>query len=82
MPWDDHSRQTYVTNRAITIDASPQVVWPWLAQMGELPRGGFYSYDWIEQLMGMKVSSAAGTLPQHQTLEVGQALGHGNPSHG
>jgi len=42
--------------------------------MGELPRGGFYSYDWIERLMGMKVSSAAPLLPQHQTLQVGQAL--------
>jgi hypothetical protein len=42
--------------------------------MGELPRGGFYSYDWIERLMGMRVSSAGRILPEHQRLEVGQAL--------
>jgi hypothetical protein len=77
MPGDDRVKQpTYVTNRAITIDAPPRLIWPWLAQMGELPRGGFYSYDWIERLMGMKVSSAAGLLPQHQRLEAGQALDH------
>ena len=75
MPWDDRvKRPLYVTNRAITIAAPPDQVWPWLAQMGELPRGGFYSYDWIERLMGMKVSSAARLLPQHQGIEVGQAL--------
>lgn len=75
MPWDDRvKRPTYVTNRAITIDASPKQVWPWLTQMGELPRGGFYSYDWIERLMGMKVSSTWLILPEHQRPEVGQAL--------
>lgn len=75
MPCDDRvKRPLYVTNRAITINAPPDLVWPWLAQMGELPRGGFYSYDWIERLMGMKVSSAAGLLPEHQSLQVGQAL--------
>jgi hypothetical protein len=42
--------------------------------MGELPRAGFYSYDLIERLMGMSVSSADRLLPQHQTLSVGQAL--------
>ena len=75
MPCDDAvKRPLYVTNRAITIDAPPDQVWPWLAQMGELPRGGFYSYDWIERLMGMKVSNTAGLLPEHQSLQVGQAL--------
>lgn len=75
MPWDDQvKRPLTVTNRAVTINAPPRLIWPWLAQMGELPRGGFYSYDWIERLMGMKVSSAARLLPEHQRLEVGQAL--------
>lgn len=35
------------TNRAVTIDAPPAAVWPWLVQLG-LGRGGWYSYDWID----------------------------------
>src|SRR6266542_3494780 len=37
-----------VSTRAITIDAPAASVWPWLAQMGPAPRGGAYTYDWIE----------------------------------
>jgi hypothetical protein len=75
MPWDEHvNRPTYVSNRAITINAVPKAVWPWLAQMGELPRGGFYSYDWIERLMGMSVASSEQILPEQQRLAQGQAL--------
>lgn len=33
--------------RAITIDAPPEAVWPWLVQVGD-HRAGWYSYDWIE----------------------------------
>jgi hypothetical protein len=35
------------TTRATTIDASPEVVFPWLLQIG-YGRGGWYSYDWID----------------------------------
>jgi hypothetical protein len=35
------------TTRAITIDVSPEVVFPWLLQIG-YGRGGWYSYDWID----------------------------------
>jgi hypothetical protein len=35
------------TTRAITVDASPKVVFPWLLQIG-YGRGGWYSYDWID----------------------------------
>ena len=34
-----------VATRALTIDAPPSAVWPWLAQMGPSPRGGAYTYD-------------------------------------
>src|SRR6266496_1858191 len=37
-----------VSTRAITIDAPAASVWAWLAQMGPSPRGGAYTYDWIE----------------------------------
>lgn len=75
MPFDGTvDDPTYVTNRAITIRAGPREVWPWLVQMGELPRGGYYSYEWIERLMGMRVANAKTVLPWFQHLRVGQAL--------
>jgi hypothetical protein len=75
MPGDDLvAAPTYVTNRAVTIWARPAAIWTWLVQMGELPRGGFYSYEWIERLLGMRVENAERTLSQFQHLEVGDAL--------
>lgn len=74
MPGDQLiAKPTYTTNRAITIDAPPSTVWPWIVQMGE-QRGGFYSYDFIDRLIGMKVHSAHRILPRFQKLEVGDAL--------
>jgi hypothetical protein len=35
--------------KALTIDAPPEAVWPWLVQIGDR-RAGFYSYDWVERL--------------------------------
>ena len=40
-----------VATRAITIKAPVGAVWPWLAQLGPAPRGGAYTYDWIENLL-------------------------------
>jgi hypothetical protein len=40
-------RDAATTTRAITIDASPEDVFPWLLQIG-YGRGGWYSYDWID----------------------------------
>jgi hypothetical protein len=75
MPLDDVvQRPTYVTNRAITIRARPHDVWPWLAQMGESPRAGFYSYEWIERLMGMQVENAGRVLPEYQHPQAGEVL--------
>jgi hypothetical protein len=48
MPGDGLVAEPMVTiTHAITIDAPPERVWPWLAQMGSL-RGGWYSYDRID----------------------------------
>jgi hypothetical protein len=48
MPGDDLLRPGAPrTTRAITIDASPGEVFPWLLQIG-YGRGGWYSYDWID----------------------------------
>ena len=69
-----------VSTRAVTIDAPPAAVWPWLVQMGS-GRGGAYTYDWIENLLGLNMHSASRILPQFQDLKVGDELplGPGRP---
>jgi hypothetical protein len=54
-----------VATRAITIDAPPPAIWPWLVQMGS-GRGGVYTYDWIENLFGLDMHSTRRILPQYQ----------------
>ncbi len=53
-----------VSTRAITIDSPAADVWPWLAQMGPSPRGGAYTYDWIENLLGLNMHSVEHILPE------------------
>jgi hypothetical protein len=66
-----------VATRAITIDAPPSAVWPWIAQMGPSPRGGAYTYDWIENLLGLNMHSADRILPGYQHPQVGDGFGYG-----
>jgi hypothetical protein len=58
----------YKSTRAITIDAPPEAVWPWLVQVGCL-RAGWYSNDLLDNLGH---PSATTILPELQHLEVGQ----------
>ena len=62
-----------VSTRVITIDAPPAAIWPWLVQMGS-GRGGVYTYDWIENLLGLNMHSARQILPQYQHIKVGDEL--------
>ena len=66
-----------VATRAITIDAPAWAVWPWIAQMGPSPRGGAYTYDWIENLLGLNMHSADSVLPEYQHPQVGEGFGYG-----
>jgi hypothetical protein len=75
----------YTATLAITIDARPEEIWPWLAQMG-YQRGGLYSYDWLDRLFGyLDAPSLARVLPQFQRLApgdlipIGRAGGFGAP---
>jgi hypothetical protein len=67
-----------VSTRAITIDAPVASVWPWLAQMGPSPRGGAYTYDWIENLLRLDMHSVERVLPEFQHPEVGDTIGLGS----
>ena len=65
---------SYVSTRAVTIDAPRSAVWPWLAQMG-YRRGGLYSYDWLDRLFGyLDAPSAETVLPEFQNLKAGDTI--------
>jgi len=59
--------------RAITINAAPEEVWPWLVQWGQ-GRGGWYSYDWLENLFGFDIHTADRILPEYQNLAIGDPI--------
>ena len=59
--------------RAITVRTSADRVWPWIAQLGQA-RGGFYSYDFVENLVGCDIHSADRIVPEWQNVEVGDEV--------
>jgi len=67
-----------VATRAVDIDAPQAAVWPWIAQMGPSPRGGAYTYDWIEDLLGLAMHSADRVLPEFQHPQAGDTIGCGS----
>lgn len=71
LPGDDVKPDAGVqVTHAVTIDAPPETVWQWLVQIGQ-DRGGFYSYDWIENLFGLQVYNTAEIKPEWQELKAG-----------
>ncbi len=58
-----------VATRAITIHAPAVEIWPWIVQLGQ-GRGGFYSYDCLENLIGCDIHSADRIVPEWQTLDI------------
>jgi hypothetical protein len=66
-----------VSTRAITIDAPAGAVWPWIVQIGPAPRGGVYTYDWIENLLGLNMHSSDEVLEEFQHPEPGDSIGFG-----
>jgi hypothetical protein len=59
--------------RAITIRASADRAWPWIAQLGQ-GRGGFYSYDFLENLAGCDIHSADRIVPEWQGIKIGDQI--------
>ena len=59
LPGDDLiAAPTVQTDHAITIDAPPAAVWPWLLQMG-WGRAGWYTARWVDRLL-FPANSASG----------------------
>ena len=65
---------------AVTIDAPVEDVWPWLAQLGQ-DRGGFYSYEWLENLAGCHMKNADRVHAEWQHRELGETV-HLHPAGG
>ena len=61
---------TFNATRAVTINASPENIWPWIQQIG-MKRAGWYSYDWIDNL---GKPSATEILPELQNLKPGDLI--------
>ncbi|GAB6273506.1 MAG: hypothetical protein STSR0004_03690 [Peptococcaceae bacterium] len=72
MPGDDlNPDPKFLSTRAITIEGTPEEIWPWLAQMG-YGRAGFYGYDILENLGSKRgIRSADRILPEFQHFTVG-----------
>jgi hypothetical protein len=65
---------THVQTQAVTVDAPPDAIWPWLVQIGHR-RGGLYSYDWLDRLFGyLDRPSADRILPEFQQLAPGDVI--------
>lgn len=71
MPGDEIVKKTtFNATRAITIQARPEQIWPWLVQIGH-KRAGWYSYDWVDNLGR---PSAERIIPDLQNLKVGDLI--------
>jgi len=74
LPGDDLVQHPKLNaTHAITIDARVEDVWPWLIQMGQ-NRGGFYSYEWLENLVGCDMHNADQIVPEWQELKIGDEV--------
>ncbi|HET6172764.1 MAG TPA: hypothetical protein VFD90_09165 [Gaiellales bacterium] len=74
LPGDELMARADITaTRAITIGAAPAAVWPWIAQLGQ-GRGGFYTYDALENLLGCDLHSADRIHPEWQHVSIGDPV--------
>jgi hypothetical protein len=74
LPGDEMVPNPKVENtRAITIQAPAPAIWPWLVQMGQ-GRGGLYSYERLENLIGCDIHNADRIIPENQDLKVGDQV--------
>jgi hypothetical protein len=75
-PGDDLvARLRWAWTHAIDIDAPAEAVWPWVSQIGA-DRAGFYSYQWLENLVGCQIRNADEIHPDWAHRAGGSLLLH------
>jgi hypothetical protein len=57
----------------VAVDASPEAVWPWIAQIGQ-GRGGFYTYQTLENMLGCRIANTMEVLPDYQHPAIGDDI--------
>jgi len=57
----------------VSVDVPPESVWPWIAQIGQ-GRGGFYTYQTLENMVGCRITNTTEILPDHQHPVVGDGI--------
>lgn len=74
LPGDELTADPDLTaTRAITVHTAAEAVWPWIVQLGQ-GRGGFYTYDRLENLLGCDMHSADRVVPEWQDVKVGDQV--------
>jgi hypothetical protein len=74
LPGDDYiPAPDLQATRAITINGPSSQVWPWVAQLGQ-NRGGFYTYDWLENLAGCDIHTSNVIVPELRLRAVGDEV--------
>ncbi len=75
LPGDELVEGSDLTStRAVTVYARAADIWPWIAQLGQ-GRGGFYSYDALENLVGCDINTADRIVPGGRTSWSGPRSG-------
>jgi hypothetical protein len=74
LPGDRLDRNpAFEIQHAVTVNAPPEAVWPWLVQLGQ-DRAGFYSYDWLERAFGVDVHNVKEIRPEWQQRKAGDRV--------
>ncbi len=60
-------------SRGIVIEAPASKVWPWITQLGQ-DRGGFYSYRWLENLVGARMPDVREIRKEWSHRDVGDRI--------
>ena len=63
----------WMWTHAITVNTPVDRIWPWLVQLGQ-GRGGFYSYEFLENFVGCNIHNADLVIPELQNLKVGDSI--------
>lgn len=65
-----------IFTHAVNINAPAEYVWPWIAQIGQ-GRGGFYTYEALENLIGLNIYNSDDVLPEFQNPKIGDIIPFG-----